>query len=124
MLGRAIISGIRVCACHVPLPTLPSASISSGTSILCRHSPQAGPGGAHREQLRAAACSPSLCPHIPSPPHAASGDLPSQTPQEVLVAPWVRVDQGGPGHQEAPVGQGSQVGRGCPAGQRGSISWG
>lgn len=64
-----------------------------------------------------------LFPH-PSPaiPMQHQRDLPSQTRQELLVAPWAQVDQGGLDHQGAPVGQGSQVSHGCPGEQRCSIS--
>lgn len=57
----------------------------------------------------------------PSHSYAEQRDVPSQTLQEVLVAPWVRVDQVSLDHHGAPVGQGSQVSQGCPGGQRCSI---
>lgn len=90
------------------------------------HSPRVGPGVLHRGP--ASSCWLSLRPSVhTSPqlsPRGTRGHVPSQTLPEVLVAPWVQVDQGALHHQMVPVGQGSQGGQGCPGGQRCSISMG
>lgn len=108
-----IISGIRVCACHVPLPTLPSASSSSGT-CLCVQAQLVG-GTAHEqgqqesagEQLQAAGCSPIHLPtHPPSNPHAAPGRCTFTNSPGGPGSPMGPSGPGGPGSPRGPRGPG------------------